>query len=195
MSVLMTLEIPGGTTAMYDRANTILGIAAEGDAPTGLITHVCAVTDDGIVIVDVWDSVRSLDDFARDRLATAFAQVGMPEATPHVTTVHKLVFGAGKEANVLTILEVSGFTIEAYDALVEKMPSHVDPATNHPAVMHVATNEPDGIFRAVGLWDSEDVYRTFVQSELAPAIDRARHFVLRLWPVYKRLQPVADATS
>ena len=189
MSVLMTLEIPGGTTAMYDRANAILGITGDGDAPAGLITHVCAVTDDGIVIVDVWDSIRSLDDFARGRLAAAFTKVGMPETTPHVTTVHNLVFGAGKEANVLTILEVSGLTLEEYDAVVERMPSHLDPATTHPAVMHVATAEPEGLFRAVGLWDSEDVYRTFVQTELAPAIDRARHFVLRVWPVYKRLLP------
>ena len=36
MAVLMTLEVPGGTTATYDRTNEILGIAGEHDAPTDM---------------------------------------------------------------------------------------------------------------------------------------------------------------
>ena len=73
MAVLMTLEVPGGTTAKYDRTNEILGIAGEHDAPPGLVTHVCGITDDGILVVDVWDSVAALDDFARNRLRAALA--------------------------------------------------------------------------------------------------------------------------
>src|SRR5262245_28660087 len=155
----MTLEIAGGTTAQYDRVNEILGMADEGNTPPGLVTHVCAVTDDGIVIVDVWDSVLSLDDFARNRLGPALAAAGTPDATPHTTPVHRLVFGAGKEANVLSIMDVPGFTMETYDDLVSRLPSRVDPEANNPAVMHVASQEPDGHLRSVGLWESEDAYR------------------------------------
>ena len=79
MAVLMTLEVPGGTTAQYDRTNEIMGIARGHDAPPGLIVHTCAVTDDGIVVVDVWDSVSSLDEFAHNRLGAAFAEAGMPD--------------------------------------------------------------------------------------------------------------------
>src|SRR5256885_6114008 len=112
MAVLMTLEVPGGTTAQYDRANEIMGIAGPDDAPPGLIAHICAVTDDGIVVVDVWESTRELDDFAQNRLGGALADAGMPEGTWNVTPVHELVFGAGKEPNVLVLLNALGMTAE-----------------------------------------------------------------------------------
>src|SRR5262245_49619206 len=97
MSVLMTLEVPGGTTAQYDRTNAAIGIAADGDLPPGLVVHTCAVTDDGIVVVDVWDSASSLEDFAYDRLSAALTEAGVTPAPPRVSPVHSLLFGAGKE--------------------------------------------------------------------------------------------------
>ena len=143
MAVLMTLEVPGGTTAHVRPANEILGIAGEQDAPPGLIVHTCAVTDDGIVIVDVWHSLSSLDDFAHNRLAAAFAEAGMPgprrtshRARPDLR--HR------QQPNVLVLLHAPGLTAEAYDAIVARMPSHADGGESHPAVMHVAAAEPDG---------------------------------------------------
>ncbi len=194
MAVLMTLEVPGGTTAQYDRTNEIIGIAGEDDAPPGLIAHTCAVTDDGIVIADVWDSVSSLDEFAQDRLGAAFAEAGMPVAVPRISPVHHLVFGTGTEPNVLVLLNVSGLTTDEYDALVARMPSHAGSGENHPAVLLVAAEDPDG-FRIAGLWDSEAAYMEFAQSQLLPQVDDLRHFVLRVWPVYNclRAQPRADA--
>ena len=55
MAVLMTLERPGRAPPPRTTArNEILGIAGERRrSGRGLITHVCGVTDDGIVIVDV----------------------------------------------------------------------------------------------------------------------------------------------
>ena len=108
MAVLMTLEVPGGTTAKYDRTNEILGIAGEHDAPPGLITHVCGITDDGILVVDVWDSVAALDDFARNRLGAALEQAQMPPAEPRTSPVHNFLFGAGKESNVLVVIDMAG---------------------------------------------------------------------------------------
>ncbi len=195
MAVLMTLEVPGGTTAQYDRANEILGIAGEHDAPPGLITHVCGVTDDGIVVVDVWDSVSSLDDFARNRLGAALAEAEMPEAKPHTSPVHNLLFGAGKESNVLVLIDLPGFTTDAYDALVAKMPAHVGSGENHPAVMHVAALEPDGHLRVADLWDSEAAYREFLESQIGPAAGGPLHFVLRIWPVYNRIHAQPGATA
>jgi hypothetical protein len=194
MAVLMTLEVPGGTTAQYDRANEIIGIAGDHDAPSGLIVHACAVTDDGIVVVDVWDSVNTLDEFAQDRLGPAFAEAGMPAATPHISPVHELVFGTGEEPNVLVLLHTTGGTAEEYDTLVARMPSHAGTGESHPAVIHVAAAEPDGMHVA-SLWDSEDAYREFAERQLFPAIDNPRHFVLRIWPVHNclRAQPRADA--
>jgi hypothetical protein len=97
--------------------------------------------------------------------------------------VHDLLFGTGTEPNVLVLFEALGLTTEAYDAIVAKMPSHAGRGTSHPSVMHAAGFEPDGI-RIADLWDSEEAYREFVQSQLLPAVDDPRHFVLRVWPVH-----------
>jgi hypothetical protein len=183
MAVLMTLEVPGGTTAQYDRTNEIMGIARAHDAPPGLIVHTCAVTDDGIVVVDVWDSVSSLEEFAQNRLGAAFAEAGVREATPHISPVHDLIFGTGTEPNVLVQLHATGLTPGAYDALVAKMPSHADGGASHPSVIHVAAFEPDGSHVA-SLWDSEAAYMEFAQTQLLPAVENPRHFVLRVWPVH-----------
>jgi hypothetical protein len=186
MSVLMTLEVPGGTTAQYDRANAVMGLAEDGDLPAGLVVHACAVTDDGIMIVDVWDSTSSLDDFARDRLGAALKEAGLATATPRISPVHNLLFGTGKQPNVLVLVHASGVTADEYDALVARMPSYAGGGVNHPSVIHIAAVEPDGL-RTVGLWDSESAYKEFAQTQLFPAIAGLRHFVLRVWPVHNCL--------
>ena len=76
MPVLMTLEVGGATTAQYDRWKELAGLAADDVAP-GLIGHVCAVTDDGILIAQVWESQTVLDEFVSDHLAPALAEAGM----------------------------------------------------------------------------------------------------------------------
>jgi len=193
MPVLMTLEVPGGTTAQYDRANAVMGLAEDAGLPAGLVVHACAVTDDGIVVVDVWDSTSSLDDFARERLGPALKEAGLATATPRISPVHNLLFGTGKESNVLVLVHASGVTADEYDALVARMPSYAGGGENHPAVIHVAAVEPDGL-RTAGLWDSEAAYKEFAQSQLFPAIAGLRHFVLRVWPVHDclRARPRTD---
>jgi hypothetical protein len=179
----MTVDVPGGTTEQYDRLKELAGIAAEAGGPAGLIAHACGVTDEGIVLVGVWDSERSLGDFVRNRLEAALAGAGMPEGKRRTLPLHDLIFGTGKEPNALVLFEALGLTIEAYDAIVAKMPSHAGRGETHPSVMHAAAFEPDGV-RIADLWDSEEAYREFVQSQLLPAVDDPRHFVLRVWPVH-----------
>jgi hypothetical protein len=183
MAVLMTLEVPGGTTAHYDRTRELLGPVREGQTPPGLIAHACGVTDDGLLIVDVWESTSLLDDFVQTRLKAALAGAEMPEATVHIAPVHELLFGSGKEPNVLILLETLGLTTEEYDGVTAKMPSHAGAGETHPSVMHAAATEPDE-FRIAGLYDSEDTYKEFAQAQMAPAVDNPHHFVLRMWPVY-----------
>jgi heme-degrading monooxygenase HmoA len=185
-NVLVILEVPGGTTAQYDRAKAVAGLAEEGDPPPGLVVHTCAVTDDGIAVVDVWDSTSSFEAFARDRLSTALTDAGLGRATPRISPVHALLFGTGTEPNVLVMVHTSGVTAEEYDTLVARMPS-LAAGENHPAMIHVAAVEPDGL-RTVGVWGSEEAYKEFAQSQLFPSIDSPRHFVLRVWPIYDYLR-------
>jgi len=186
MAVLMTLDVPGGTTAQYDRMKDIARIGGQHGAPPGLISHACGVTDDGIVVVDVWDSVSSLDDFMRNRVEPGLAAADMSDATLRISPVHDLLFGAGKEPNVLVLLEAPGLTTDAYDAIVAKMPSHAGGGEHHPSVIHVAAADADG-FRIADLWDSEAAYKEFAETQLLPALSDPRHFVLRIWPVYDSL--------
>jgi hypothetical protein len=192
MAVLMTIEVPGGTTAMYDRANQIMGITGPDDAPDGLISHTCGTTDDGILVADVWDSLASLDDFARNRLGPAMEQAGMPEATPETSPVHNMLFGAGKAAKVMVVIDVPGFTTEAYDALVAKMPAHIGSGEQHPAVMHVATSEASGDVRVYDLWESPEAFAEFAQTQItAVGGHELPQMEPRFLPVYNRI--AADA--
>ena len=80
----MMLEVPGGTIEQYERANELMGITGEDDAPAGLVSHVAAVTEDGIVIADVWESEAALGTFFEDRAGAALAEAGMPQAQPRI---------------------------------------------------------------------------------------------------------------
>ena len=93
MAVLMTMDIPGGTIEQYDRTNGILGIHGDDSAPEGLLSHVCGVTDDGILIVDVWDSEESLQRFFDEGLGAALAEAGVPQVKPTVVAVHNHIRG------------------------------------------------------------------------------------------------------
>jgi|SoiMethySBSTD1v2_1073268.scaffolds.fasta_scaffold1087316_2 hypothetical protein len=195
MAVLMTLEVPGGTTAKYDRTNEIMGIADERDSPPGLISHVCGVTGDGILVVDVWDSVISLDDFARNRFQAALEQAEMPDATPHVSPVHNMLFGAGTEANVIVLIDMAGLTKEAYDAIIAKMPADVGSGENHPSVMHVAALEPDGHLRIADVWDSGESFANFAQNQIGPAAGALPPMEPRIVPIYNRMRAQSRAAT
>lgn len=68
MSYLLTHFWPGATEDQY-RA-TLAAVHPDGGAglPTGQLQHVAAHTEDGIVIVAVWDSKESSDRFVVETL-------------------------------------------------------------------------------------------------------------------------------
>ena len=101
--------------------------------------------------------------------------------------MHRLLFGMGKEPNVLVLLHAAGVSTDEYDGLVGKMPTYAGSGENHPSVMHVAASEPEGLYTA-GLWDSEPAYKEYAQTQLLPVITSLRHFVLRVWPVHNCLR-------
>jgi hypothetical protein len=91
---MMLLEAPGGTVEQYENVNETLGITADSDPSAGLIPHTCAVTDDGILLADVWDSQECLDRFFKGGLRPAIAGSGMPEARPRMMPVQHTMRGA-----------------------------------------------------------------------------------------------------
>jgi hypothetical protein len=88
MSIVMFLEVPGATTDQYDRVNEIMGIHGPEDEPEGLLSHVCAANDDGLLICDVWRSQQELDDFIQSRVAPAMKEVGAHPSPPRLAELH-----------------------------------------------------------------------------------------------------------
>jgi hypothetical protein len=86
MAVVMTTQIPGATTEVYDSINREMGV--EDDLPQGLIAHYAAHTGDAMLIFDVWESKEDYDRFEQDKLMPAVQKLGMgppPDGGPQPT--------------------------------------------------------------------------------------------------------------
>jgi hypothetical protein len=73
MAVVMTAVIPASTD-MYDAINQEMGVSND-NLPNGLIAHYAAPTDNGMLLVDVWDSMDDFQTFAAEKLAPAMEKV------------------------------------------------------------------------------------------------------------------------
>lgn len=88
MAVVMFFEVPGATTGEYDKINELMGVTRPEDEPEALISHVCAVTDGGLFICDVWRSKEELNEFLASKLGPAAAETGLPPVTPRIGELH-----------------------------------------------------------------------------------------------------------
>jgi hypothetical protein len=88
MPVVMLMELPGVTTAQYDEINKLMGVNGPEDEPAGLISHVCAKTDEGLLICDVWRSQAELDDFSASQVGPAAEKVGAVPKPPRLAELH-----------------------------------------------------------------------------------------------------------
>ena len=189
MAVLMILELPGATAEQYERTNEILGITSDEDAPEGLISHVAGVTDEGLLIVDVWDSPESLARFFEgEGVAQAMQEAGAPAGEPRVLPVHNHFEGAGVEAGVLMIAEIDDFGPDTYDDMVATMDAHAAPE-NHPATQHTAAVSESGGIVVVDLWESPEAFGEFAETAIAPAGETVgmAPFEPRFVPVHHRM--------
>ena len=85
MAVLMVLEIPGATVEQYEKANELMGIRGDEDAPEGLIEHIAAFDGNGMFALDVWESEAAFNAFAEARLMPVVkGELGIP-GEPNVT--------------------------------------------------------------------------------------------------------------
>lgn len=168
MAILMRMDGPGVTLQQYEQVNESMGIRGDSDAPDGLVQHIAAQDENGIVIIDVWESEEKLNRFFEERAGAALAAAGVQPGQPEILPVHAMLRGSGTQPNVLMEIRVDRGP-EVYDELVSRMPTHVGGGAGHPVYSHVAAVTGDGGIYVVDLWDSPESFGRFAEDELGPA--------------------------
>ena len=87
MAVVLLIEVPGGTIEQYDSVVRQLEEGG-GHLGEGQTFHVSGPTDDGFMVVDVWNSRVDFDRFIQGRLGEAIQAAGVPEPQVREIPVH-----------------------------------------------------------------------------------------------------------
>lgn len=193
MAILAMAELPGGTHEMYDAVNELMGITAD-NPPAGLIHHLGLDTDDGMMIIDVWESADAFKSFIESNMDKMQA-AGIPPFEPRIMPVHNMLLGSGTQPNVAVIIDMPGLSTEQYDSVTARMNAHAGDGSSHPTVSHTAATTDQGIF-VVDVWDSPASFGRFAETELAAAAgDDLGEVQPRILPVYNRLAGKAPVSA
>ncbi len=89
MVVIAIFEMPGMTAGQYDEVDAALA-KADARKPVGRIQHVAASTEDGWLVVDLWESDEQMAPFA-EVLAPILEQHGVQPSEPRIYQVHNMI--------------------------------------------------------------------------------------------------------
>jgi hypothetical protein len=78
MAVAIQMDFNGATLDQYDQVIEKMGLRAGGAGAPGGLFHWVTKTDDGIRVVDVWESKELYEKFAQDEIGPITQQVGVP---------------------------------------------------------------------------------------------------------------------
>jgi hypothetical protein len=93
MAVAIEMNFKGATLDQYNEVMKLMSLDdGTRPAPPGAIFHWVAQTDDGIRVVDVWETKEQFEKFAQDEIGPYTQQVGFP-GPPETTfrNVHKFL--------------------------------------------------------------------------------------------------------
>ncbi len=85
MAVAFEMRFTGATLDQYDVVMEKMGLESAEGAPPGALFHWVAETDDGIKVVDVWESAAEFEQFSREQIEPFTREAGF-EGPPEVTT-------------------------------------------------------------------------------------------------------------
>jgi hypothetical protein len=80
VAVAVEMSFKGATLDQYDQVIQKMGLTPGGATPPGAISHWVAKTDEGIRVVDVWETQEAYDQFAAEQIGTFSAEAGITEA-------------------------------------------------------------------------------------------------------------------
>lgn len=79
MAVAVEMNFRGATMEQYDQILQKTGLTPNGATPPGAIFHWVAEGDDGMRVVDVWESQEAYDSYAQEVIGPYSAEVGITE--------------------------------------------------------------------------------------------------------------------
>ncbi len=79
MPVAIEMDFPGATLAQYDQIIEKMGTTPGGPVPPGAIFHWVSQTDEGLRVVDVWETQEAFDRFAEEQIGPYSREVGITE--------------------------------------------------------------------------------------------------------------------
>jgi len=83
MPVAIELNFRGATLDQYDGILEKMGLTPGGPTPPGAIFHWVAKTDDGMHVVDVWETKEAFERFAKEQIGPYSKEVGI-ESEPEM---------------------------------------------------------------------------------------------------------------
>ena len=89
MPVAIEMNFSGATLEQYDAILDKMGLTSGGSTPPGAIFHWAAKTDDGLRVVDVWETKEHFERFAQEQIGPFSKEVGIEkEPEMHFFDVH-----------------------------------------------------------------------------------------------------------
>lgn len=198
MAILVMMDVPGMTLDQFDEMNRRLGIETADDLPDGCLAHAAGETDDGLEVIDVWESPEALGDFVENRLVPSSEGVAdLSNLQPRVLPVHNRIHaGSGQAAGVLIVMDIPDMGTDDYDRVTAEIPAHAGDGSAHPAVSHTAAATEDGGILVVDVWESPEHFQRFAEEHLAPAMpDDAPPIEPRVVPLHTHFSAHSPATA
>jgi hypothetical protein len=89
MAVTIIFEVPGAGHEEYDAVMERLG----PENPAGRIYHVCGPSEEGWMVVDVWESTEHFEKFLAEDLLPAARATGFFASLPQTFPVYNIIQG------------------------------------------------------------------------------------------------------
>ena len=80
MAVAVEMNFRGATLDQYDQVIEKMGLTPSGMTPPGAISHWVAETEDGLRVVDVWETREVFDRFAEEQIGPFTREAGITDA-------------------------------------------------------------------------------------------------------------------
>ena len=94
-SFILLIESEGFSPDDYDDVTSKLDSHAGDGSSHPAVTHVAAITEDGMVFMDIWESPEAAQRFFEDEVGPAAAESGLGELQPRVVPVHNRYVAGG----------------------------------------------------------------------------------------------------